>query len=170
MRKVLIMMAIILVGIGTVNTVSYAGEVVSSNTSTVDALLNESNKEAQSDNKTQNVTNQENTSINSTESSVTVADTTSYNTVKPVSMKQVEQKIAQKGGEVLSMTQMVGYVVITIFFVISLILLAVTRSTGSNDQNLRGVGFGGVIICCVCYVLVYAGPFMLEFFRNWSMS
>lgn len=184
MKKGLILMVLAFTYLLSSHTVSYAGEIVTSNTPTVDAVLGAGDKDCDAGKSDSNANQSQDVNANSTETnnsnatSTNKANTTvnstnnssSYNTVKSVSMAAVEQRVARKGGEALSMTQLVAYVIISIFFVIALIRLAAVKATGGNDPSLKSAGFGGVIVCCVCYVLVYAGPFILEFFKNWSMA
>jgi len=182
MRKGLIFIMLAFVYLLSLHTVSYAGEVVASNTPTVDAVLgvghNKGDKSC-TDDRNETSTNQSgsqdsnqetNNSTAGDTTNTTTGSTYSYNTVKPVSMAAVEQKVARKGGEALSLTQIIAYVIITILLIIALIRMAAVHSTGGTDPSLRNAGFGGVVMCMVCYVLVYAGPFILEFFKNWILS
>lgn len=189
MKKILILMMLVCTFAS--QSVVYASEVVSSNTPTLDAVLRTGVEDEAEDDVVEvddeNVIEEESSENPSNtqddveeedeewdekeESDISdVTDGSLQTNVTPVSMADVEKRIARKGSEALSVVQMVAYIVITIIFIIALILVAASKSAGGGDPMLRNVGFGGVIACAVCYVLVYAGPFILEFLKNWAVS
>ena len=185
MKKMLILMMLFCTFAS--QSVVYASEVVPSNTPTVDAVMrtgtqNETEddvvgveeedvvEETSSETTTEPNDNVEVEEDIEEEDESDIVENTVSNNVTPVSMADVEKRISRKGSEALSVVQMVAYIVISIIFIIALILVAASKTTGGGDPMLRNAGFGGIIACAVCYVLVYAGPFILEFLKNWAVS
>ena len=164
MKKALIMIGLAFVSLLSSHMVSYAGEVIPSETPTVDEVLNDN--ETKTEDSTESETNQP---VDNEEDS-SYDNLPDYDTTQSVSMYAVEKRVATKGGEALSLVQLVAYIIITILFVVSLIRLVAVHSTGGTDPSLRNAGWGGVVVCCIGYVLVYAGPYLLEFLKNWSLS
>lgn len=96
-------------------------------------------------------------------------DFTAGNTVEPpVTMEQAEQKVREKGGEMLSLVQTISAYIIAILAVIGVVLLAI-GAIGKQDMA-KGFGFGVLIVCVIAYVLVFIGPWLLDWFRAWAVS
>lgn len=83
------------------------------------------------------------------------------------SISEVGSKLTEKGFDILTLVQIIGYIIVTIVFVVAIIMIAVNKSTGSNHSN--NVGWGALIICAVCYVLIFIGPALLEWIKGWSL-
>lgn len=161
MKKILVLITTLLFGVMMISTYSNAQGVVASNTPTVDKVLGAENT------KTDNATQIEEDNAASQNGKTSFSQKQSSS----ATMAMAEQKVAKKGGEVLSLIQLVGYVVVSIILIIAIIRLAVVRGTGgANDPNLKTAGFGAIIICGVCYVLIYTGPFLLEWLKVWALS
>lgn len=154
MRKFLLSLFLLAIPVLYLGSTSYA-------TGTVDAVVNASETTEQSP--------EEEEEENSSDSWDSSYDFTAGNTVaSPVTMEQAEQKVREKGGEVLSLVQTIAAYIIAIITVIGVVCLAV-GFVGKKD-TAKGIGFGVLIVCAIAYVLVFIGPWLLDWFRAWAIS
>lgn len=172
MRKILCFFALLFV------TILFSGKNVyaTDGTPTVDSILNETSTENTSENSEVTETT-ESSSENSSEISETTTEENLEN-LDPMdyinnqfpshTLDEVGGKMMVKGGEVLQLVQIVGYIIVSIVFIVAVIILAVNKATGNGHSS--GVGIGALIICGICYVLIFLGPSILEWLKTWVVS
>lgn len=176
MKKCLFFFVLLLCAICFRGNMVYATD----STPTVDAILN--NAASETDGAAEDTeTSSELSSEASSEDSVSITSeeltdsTTEFDPIGYVNnefgyhtLDEVGGKVLVKGGEILQLVQIVGYIIVSIVFIIAVIVLAVNKATGSGHSS--GLGFGALIICGICYVLIFLGPSILEWLKTWVVS
>ena len=151
-----------------------------STTPTVDAILNGDNGESG----LSTDVNLDNPSVEPATESASTEDTTVgtteegeiYNPMEYIdqelfpshSLTEVGSKATKKGFELVKLVQIVGYIIVTVVFIIAIVAIAINKGTGGNHSN--AVGWGALIVCVICYILIFIGPSLLEWFKNWAVS
>ena len=156
-----------------ISSILFMGSVCHATTNTVDAVVNDSAQTVVPDKSSDEALGEEAEEGAEEDddggSWDTAYDFTAGNTfVTPVSMEDAEKKIREKGGEALSLTQTMAAYIVTIITIIGVACVAV--GTLGKKDGVRGVGIGVLIICAICYVLIFIGPWLLEWFRAWITS
>lgn len=147
-------------------------------TPTVDAILNEADgiEEGEEEENLENPSSDESTEEGD-DSTLTTEEGEIYNPMEYIdneffnankTLPEVGSQVTKKGFDILKIVQIVGYIIVTIVFVIALILIAINKGTGGAHSN--NVGWGALIICAICYVLIFIGPSLLEWIKSWSVS
>lgn len=163
MKKIILSVVLLIASI------LFMGSVCHATTNTVDAVVNDSAQTVVTDEPSSEVSEEEAEEDGSGGSWDTAYDFTAGNSfVTPVSMEDAEKKIREKGSEALSLTQTVAAYIVTIITIIGIACVAV-GALGKKD-GVRGVGIGVLILCAICYVLIFIGPWLLEWFRAWITS
>lgn len=151
MKKAILLIALVIAAVFSVNTTSFA-------TGTVDAVVNGEQTE-------DNQTVTEDTSGNATESAY---EFNPESVLPPVSMDQAEAKVNEKGSELLSLFQRGAAFLIAIFLVVGIV--AALFGKFGKKEGAQSLGFGILIACAVAYVIVYIGPWALDWIRAWAIS
>lgn len=135
-------------------------------TGTVDSVVNDATTEVATTQDDGGVTEDV---VEATDPWATPYDFTANTTVNPpVTMEQAEEKVKVKGGEVLSLVQTVSGYIIAIFAVVGAVCLVIGLF-GKKD-GAKSFGFGALVICAIAYVLVFYGPWLLDWIRAWWIS